>query len=177
MWKLIIKPRNIGGEKSIVIAGYFDSPRVILPPAVDNPDNGLPADGLTDGQAAMAITTKYWKAFIDSNWDSLARLMPVLNVEQWEANYKDSKSKPTEILEIGQPVRKDDCTVGPVHPDMTEYPDDRPWYPYMPVVPGKIKYSDGQVKNPYVVVKIRNIDGKKSCVILGIYGGKKNPKK
>jgi hypothetical protein len=37
-----------------------------------------------------------------------------------------------------------------------------------------VKYSDGQIKNIKMVVKVRNIDRKKSCVIAGTYGGTKD---
>lgn len=173
-WNLIIRSRNIDGKKSIVIGSYYGSPTVVLSVAASDPDNGIDAEGLTDGQAAVEITTKFWKAYIDDNWDTLARLMPVLNAEQWQEKYKDRQSKAVEILEIGQPLRKDDCTVGAIYPDRTEYSDDEPWYPYMPVVPCKIKYSDGKVKEYSIIVKIRNINAKKSCVTIGVYGGKKN---
>ncbi|MHC4266191.1 MAG: LolA family protein [Planctomycetota bacterium] len=172
-FKIIIKFRNIDGLPSCVIAGSWSSPTTILPEPFSDPDFGLETDALTDAQAAMAITADYWDARIEGNWEYIAQLYPYFNAEQWESRYKDKESQPIEVLEIGQPLRRDDCTIGPVVPDKN-YSDDEDWYPYMPVVPCSIKYSDDQIKESYMVVKIRNIDGKKSCLILGTYGGEKD---
>jgi outer membrane lipoprotein-sorting protein len=126
------------------LPGYFDDPNV-----------GIPAEGLTDEEACVKIIKDYWQAIIDGDWEYLAQLRPVCNAKKWELRYKYNESWPVEVLEISQPSQKDDCNIGPV-------------------VPCRVKYSDGQIKNVQMVVKLRNIDGNKSCVIAGTYGKTKD---
>ncbi len=123
-----------------------------MPDYFDDPNVGISADGLTDEEASLTIIDDYWRAIIDGDWGYLARLRPICDAENWELKYKRNESWPTEILKIGQPYTEDGCSIGPV-------------------VPCMVKYSDGQIKNIKMIVRIRNIDGNKSCVIAGTYGG------
>ena len=126
------------------LPGYFDDPNV-----------GISAEGLTDEEACLVLVEDYWRAIIDGDWEYLAQLRPICNVKEWEFKYKRNENWPTEVLEISQPSKEEDCNIGPV-------------------VSCMVKYSDGQIKNIKLIVKIRNIDGNKSCVIAGTYGGTKD---
>jgi len=126
-----------------------------LPDYFNDPNVGLSAEGLTDEQACLAIIEDYWRAIIDGDWEYLAQLRPICNAENWELKYKRNENWPIEVLEISQPSQEKGCNIGPV-------------------VPCMVKYSDGQIKNIKMIVKIRNIDGNKSCVIAGTYGGIKD---
>ena len=126
-----------------------------LPEYLNDPNFGISAEGLTDEEACLTIIEDYWRAIIDGDWEYLAQLRPICNAEKWELRYKYNESWPVEVLKTGQPSQKDDCNIGPV-------------------VPCQVKYSDGQIKNIEMVVKFRNIDGEKSCVIAGTYGETKD---
>ncbi len=126
------------------LPGYFDDPNV-----------GISAEGLTDEEACLVLVEDYWRAIIDGDWEYLAQLRPICNVKEWEFKYKRNEIWPIEVLEIGQPSQKEDCNIGPV-------------------VSCMVKYSDGQIKNIHMVVKFREIDGNRSCVIAGTYGGIKD---
>jgi len=126
------------------LPGYFDDPNV-----------GISAEGLTDEEACLVLVEDYWRAIINGDWEYLAQLRPICNVREWELKYKRNENWPIEVLEIGQPSQKEDCNIGPV-------------------VSCMVKYSDGQIKNIHMVVKFREIDGNRSCVIAGTYGGTKD---
>jgi outer membrane lipoprotein-sorting protein len=126
-----------------------------LPNYLNDPNCGLSVEGLTDEEACLKIIRDYWQAIIDGDWEYLAQLRPICNAEKWELKYKQNESWPIEILEIGQPSQEKGCNIGPI-------------------VSCMIKYSDGQIKNIKLIVKIRNIEGNKSCVIAGTYGGIKD---
>ena len=126
------------------LPGYFNDPNV-----------GISVEVLTDEEACLMIVEDYLRALIDGDWEYLAQLRPICNAENWELKYKRNENWPTEILEIGKPYQEAGCKIGPV-------------VPYM------VKYSDGQIKNIKLIVKIHNIDRNKSCVIAGTYGGTKD---
>jgi outer membrane lipoprotein-sorting protein len=126
-----------------------------LPNYLNDPNCGLSVEGLTDEEACLKIIRDYWQAIIDGDWEYLAQLRPICNAEKWELRYKQNESWPIEILEIGQPSQEKGCNIGPI-------------------VSCIIKYSDGQIKNIKLIVKIRNMEGNKSCVIAGTYGGIKD---
>ncbi len=121
----------------------------------DDPNVGVSAEDLTDEGACLMIVEDYLLALIDGDWEYLAQLRPICNAENWELRYKFNENWPTEIAEIGQPSKEDGCNIGPI-------------------VPCMVKYSNGQIKNIKLIVKIRNIDGNKSCVIAGTYGSTKD---
>jgi len=126
-----------------------------LPEYFNDPNGGILVKGLSDEKACLTIVKDYLRALIDGDWEHLAQLRPICNAENWELKYKRTENWPTEVLEIGQPLHENGCGIGPV-------------------VSCMIKYSDGQIKNIKLIVKIRNIDGNKSCVIAGTYGGTKD---
>ena len=126
-----------------------------LPQYLDDPNCGISAEGLTDEEACLTIIEDYWRAIIDGDWEYLAQLRPICNSEKWELRYKQNENWPTEILEIGKPSQEESCNTSPI-------------------VPCTVKYSNGQIKNIKMIVKIRTIDGNKSCVIAGTYGGIKD---
>ena len=126
-----------------------------LPDYLDDPNCGISAEGLTDEEACLTIIEDYWQAIIDGDWEYLAQLRPILNAENWELKYKYNENWPIEVLEVGQPSQEEGCNIGPV-------------------VPCIVKYSDGQIRNIKMIVRIRDIDGNKSCVIAGTYGGIKD---
>jgi len=127
-----------------------ESPK--MPAYFEDPNCGIAVDGLTDEEASLQIVEDYLQALIDGNWKYLAQLRPICNPEQWELKFKHSDSWPQKIIVIDAPYVSDRCNIGPV-------------------VPCTIEYSDGQIRNISLVVKIREIKGQKSCVIAGTFGG------
>ena len=126
-----------------------------IPEYFDDPNVGISAEGLTDEEACLVLVEDYWRAIIDGDWEYLAQLRPIRNAKGWEFKYKSNESWPTELLEIDQPSQKEDCNIGPV-------------------VSCMVKYSNEQIKNIHMVVKFREIDGNRACVIAGTYGGIKD---
>ena len=125
-----------------------------LPEYLDDPNCGITADGLSDGEACSMIVEDYLQALINGNWEYLAQIRPILNAESWEHKYKRNDNWFTEIVQIGPPIQQDGCKIGPV-------------------VPSLVKYSDGQIRNIKYIVKIRYIDGNKSYVIAGTHNSDK----
>lgn len=126
-----------------------------LPEYFNDPNCGILVEGLSDEEACLTIVDDYLRALIDGDWEYLAQLRPICNAENWELKYKRNESWPIKVLEISRPSLQEGCTIGPV-------------------VPCIVEYSDGQIKNIKMIVKIRNIEGSKSCVIAGTYGGIKD---
>jgi len=126
-----------------------------MPTYFEDPNCGIAVDGLTDQEASLQIVEDYLQALIDGNWKYLAQLRPIGNPEQWEFKFKRNESWPQKIIVIDTPYMSDRCNIGPV-------------------VPCTIEYSDGRVKNISLIVKIRDFDGQRSCVIAGTFGGNKD---
>ncbi len=126
-----------------------------FPDYFNDPNCGISAEGLTDEEASLIIVEDYLRALIDGDWEYLAQLRPIRDAKGWEFKYKYNQSWPAEVLNIDQPYQDDNCNIGPV-------------------VPCTIKYSDGQVKTIKLIVKFRTIDGTRSCVIAGTFGGIKD---
>jgi len=125
------------------------------PKYFDDPNCGMSAEGLTDEQACLQIVEDYWRAVIDGDWDYLARLRPIASAERWALKYKFNDSWPEEVIAIGEPLEIQGCNIGPV-------------------VVCTVRYSDGEIKDIQLIVKLRRIDGNRSCVIAGTYGGTKD---
>lgn len=126
-----------------------------LPNYLNDPNCGMNIEDLTDEQASETIVRDYLQALIDGDWQYLSQLRPICNAEKWELKYKRNESWPVEVIEIGKPIQEDGCNIGPI-------------------VPCTVKYSDGQIKTIKLIIKIRNLNGNKSCVIAGTYGGIKD---
>ena len=119
-----------------------------------DPNNGMPAEDLTQEQAMVKVAEEYWNAIINQDWDYVAKLRPVASAELWEGKYTTNKYNDNlvvELVDIGQPYK-----------------------PKLPcsglLVPCVIKLEDGKTIDKTLVVMYRTIDEKPSCIIPAMWG-------
>jgi len=117
-----------------------------------NPNNGMPAEGLTTEQCMVKIAKEYWNAIIKEDWDHVAKLRPLYSAEFWKNKY--SKAAIVELIEVRRPYKPDLPCSGLV-------------------VPCILKLENGTVIERKVVVMYRIINGKSSCVIPALWGKKR----
>jgi outer membrane lipoprotein-sorting protein len=114
--------------------------------ALDDPNKGISAEGLSQEKASALIAEKYWKAAITRDWDTFRRLAPV--DESWKTGFR--KNPPVELIEVKQPYPERGCTGL--------------------IVPCIVRFKDGKVKESKAVVNYREINGKRSCIIVARWG-------
>lgn len=114
-----------------------------------DPSYGISAEGLIKEKACKIIVEEYWKAMIGEDWEKAQKLRSIPEGqiwEDWKAQYIENM--PVEIIEIGDPYSENDYNV----------------------VSMTIRMADGAVKNGKLMVKFRELDSVKSCIIIGNYG-------
>ena len=113
-----------------------------------DPDYGLVVNGLTEEKACKKIVEEYWRAMINRDWQRAQKLRGLANEtwENWKAQYYDNM--PVEVIEIKEP-----------------YPE-KDWM----TTPMTIEMADGRIKEGKLLVKFREIENVKSCLIVGNYG-------
>jgi hypothetical protein len=111
---------------------------------LNNPQNGISTEGMTEQQAAETIATMYWNALIETDKATAQTVAPV-------SPYMVDSSLLAELVEVGRLYIQPGCGIGKL-------------------IPCKIRYADGSLKECKLIIKERNIDGHPSCVIAGFYG-------
>ena len=114
--------------------------------ALNDPDKGMSAEGLTHEKASVLISEKYWKAAIAGDWDTFRQLAPV--DEAWKTGF--IKNPPIELIEIKQPYPERGCSGL--------------------IVPSVVRFNDGKVKESKAVVNYREINGQSSVIIVAWWG-------
>jgi len=147
----LVSARNVlelSGEELQTIVENLSPGKMEYDPLFD-PNNGMPADGLTKEQAMVKIAEEYWKAIINEDWAYVAKLRPVASAEFWKDKY--TKNSVIELVEVGQPYK-----------------------PELPcsglLVPCIIKLQDGKTIERTLVVSYRSINGYPSCIIPAMWG-------
>jgi len=110
---------------------------------LNDPKYGISTEGMTEQQAAEIIATMYWNALIDMDETTARKVAPV------SPQMVDS-SLLTELVEVGRLYIQPGCGIGKL-------------------IPCRIRYADGSLKEWKLIIKTRNIDGHPSCVIAGFY--------
>ena len=113
---------------------------------LEDPDKGMPADGLTHEQASVIIMQEHWKAAIAADWDTVRRLAPL--DRSWKTGFR--RNPPVELIEVRQPYPKRGYTGL--------------------VVPCVVRYEDGRIFESRAVVNYRQINGRPSCIIAAWSG-------
>ena len=113
---------------------------------LEDPEKGMPADGLTHEQASILIAKKYWKAAITGDWDSCRQLAPM--DESWKTGFRTNP--PVELVEVKQPYPERGCTGL--------------------IVPCVVRYKNEKVYESKAVVNYREINGRPSCIIVARWG-------
>jgi hypothetical protein len=110
---------------------------------LNDPQNGISTEGMTEQQAAETIATMYWNALINMDETTARKVAPV------SPKMADGLLL-AELAEVGSLYIQPGCGIGKL-------------------IPCRIRYKDGSLKEWKLIIKRRNIDGSPSCVIAGYY--------
>ena len=110
---------------------------------LNDPQNGISTEGMTEQQAAETIATMYWDALINMDETTTQKVSPA------SPKMADG-SLLTELVEVGRLYIQPGCGIGKL-------------------IPCRIRYKDGSLKEWKLIIKTRTIDGLSSCVIAGFY--------
>jgi hypothetical protein len=123
---------------------------------IDDTSYGITYDNLTEQQAAEEIASEYWQAVIDCNLMQMKKYYPDTNVN-YTKDELESKFKKyfgdyvTELVEMGGLYVEHNCGLGKL-------------------LPCTLKLKNGMLVECRIIIKFREIDGVKSCVIAGFFG-------
>lgn len=112
---------------------------------INDPQNGISGEGLTEREAAEKIVTEYWNALIVGDDEIARKLSPA------QPKILDG-SQLTELEEIGKPYIQNGCGIGKV-------------------VPCRLRFTDGSLKEVKLIIRFRNINNQPSYTIAGTWGG------
>ncbi|MHC4287876.1 MAG: hypothetical protein ACYSUS_00720 [Planctomycetota bacterium] len=112
---------------------------------INDPQNGISGEGLTEQEAAKLLITNYWNAIIAGNDEKARKLSPA------QPEIVDG-SQLTELVEIGKPYIQNGCGIGKV-------------------VPCKLRFADESLKEVRLIIRFRKINNKHSYTIAGTWGG------
>jgi hypothetical protein len=136
-------------------AGIFDKPAdaVVVEQEVDclvDPDSGMPADGLTQEQACLAIVRQAGQALVDLNQATLCKLDLFFRLYPpsiWEQirKVKEAGQWVSEVVITGAPYREGDL-----------------WY-----VPMEVRNKTRPSKVTIPMIKFYQFEGKTLCFIIG----------
>ncbi|MBC8468316.1 MAG: hypothetical protein H8D56_02490 [Planctomycetes bacterium] len=110
---------------------------------LNDPQNGISTKGMTEQQAAENIATMYWNALISMDKTTARKVAPV-------SPQMSDGSSIAKLVEVGTLYIQPGCGIGKL-------------------IPCRIRYKDGSLKEWKLIIKARNIDGHPSCVIAGFY--------
>ena len=110
---------------------------------LNDPQNGISTEGMTEQQAAEKIATMYWNALIEMDKTTARKVAPVSP----HMTYGSSLAK---LVEVGSLYIQPGCGIGKL-------------------IPCRLRCKDGSLKEWKLIIKARNIDGHSSCVIAGFY--------
>ncbi|MHC4437938.1 MAG: LolA family protein [Planctomycetota bacterium] len=110
---------------------------------LNDPKYGISTEGMTEQQAAKTIATMYWNALIEMDKTTAKTVAPL-------SQHMADSSLLVELLEVGRLYIQPGCGIGKL-------------------IPCRIRYADGSIKEWKLIIKQRNIDSHLSCVIAGSY--------
>jgi len=110
---------------------------------LNDPQYGISTEGMTEQQAAETIATMYWNAIIEMDATTVQTFAPLSPQMAGDSLLK-------ELVEVGKLYIQPGCGIGKL-------------------IPCRIRYKDGSLKEWKLIIKKRNIDSHPSCVIAGFY--------
>jgi len=113
---------------------------------LEDPEKGMPADGLTFEQASIRTAEEFWNAAIAGDWDTCRQMAPM--DRSWKTGFRTNP--PVELLEVKQPYPERGCSGL--------------------ITPCVVRYADGKVYESKAVVNHREINGRSSCIIVAWWG-------
>jgi hypothetical protein len=126
--------------------------------ALASPSDGIPADGLTQQEAAERVVRTLYQAVIDQDLDELKRVCPLcrnLGDEFLRAIiFKPGKdTRIVEILDVGPIRRTGRSALGPIV-----------------AIPATLRLQNGSTVEEKMIVQFRQFGDRLSCVVHGPYG-------
>jgi len=112
---------------------------------INDPQNGIAAEGLTEQEAADVLMADYWNAVIVGDEETARKLSPA------QPKIADG-TQISELVEIGKPYIQNGCGIGKV-------------------VPCRLRYVDGTLKEVRLIMRYRKHNGHVSYAIAGTWGG------
>jgi len=112
---------------------------------LQDPNFGMLLGNMTEEQACVEITRRYWQAVIEQDWQTVAILCPISTDEEWENKYSGSNLE--KIAEIKEPYQEDGCTI----------------------VPCSIRFDSNVTRTINTTVIFREISDQQSCVIANTW--------
>lgn len=106
---------------------------------------GMSLENMTQEEASVEITRRYWQAVIEGDWQTVAILYPISTAEEWKNKYSGSNLK--EIVEVKEPHQGDGCAI----------------------VPCTIRFNSNAARTINTTVIFRTTDGQQSCVIANTW--------
>jgi hypothetical protein len=110
---------------------------------LNDPQYGISTEGMAEQEAAETIATIYWNAIIETDATTVQTVAPLSAKMAGGSLLK-------ELVEVGKLYIQPGCGIGKL-------------------IPCRIRYKDGSLKEWKLIIKTRNIDGQPSCVIAGFY--------
>ncbi len=120
---------------------------------LNDPNFGIPADGIAMDEAFIKIVKEYAQAAIDSDWDKVRNLCPLfahLSDEDLIAKH-GGETPVVALLEVGQPYSQRGLGIGKITPCV-------------------VKLSDGKIKEVRIITTLRRTNNYSYCIIYGSYG-------
>jgi len=125
---------------------------------LDNPEDGISAEGMTQQEAAGKVVRVLYQAAIDQDIDGLKSICPMCR--NWGDEFlrkivfrSDKEDRITEIVEIGQICKAGHSRLGTIV-----------------AVPTVYRQANGTRVAEKMIVQFRQLDGESSCVVHGPYG-------
>ena len=112
---------------------------------LDDPDKGQAIGDLSHAEGAMETARTYWQAVINNDWESADRLCPVAD---WKTDYR--RDRPVSLIDVDQPRLQRGAT-GLVTPCI-------------------VRFADGTLQRVELVINLRDISGRRSCIIVATWG-------
>ena len=126
--------------------------------ALANPADGIPADGLTQQEAAERVVRTLYQAVIDQDLDALKRVCPLCR-NMGDEFLRAIVLKPgkdtriVEILDVGLIQRTGRSALGPIV-----------------AIPATLRLQNGSTVEEKMIVQFRQFGDRLSCVVHGPYG-------
>lgn len=126
---------------------------------MNNPDQGISAEGMTRAEAARKILEQAHQAIMAGDLASIRRLCPLTvawsdeMLRAFLVREEEEGKRLAQIMEIGGIVREGYDRVGP-----------------FVVLPVRVKTRDGKLWDQKHIVQFRLMGGRESCVVYGPYG-------
>ena len=113
---------------------------------LNNPEHGIPTEGLTEQEAAREIATQYYNALITDDFSTMQKVRPMSQPTTTPNEHT------VELVEVGKLYVQNGCGIGKI-------------------LPCRLRFKDGSLKEFKLIIRVRNIDNQPSCVIAGTWGG------